>query len=413
MFKFDEQQTCLQQRKDSASSEVAALLCISGRTSRISSVGSQGSAVSRLSAMSGVSRSPSPHKLHLETSFCGPKPLDNIVPGGLVSSSDPPNVEILEQVLLARKHDPTQVIMAEGVHIDTSTPKKVKNAAKPVGNGNVAEHAVGNVEKPIKPKPAVPSTRLGKGGGVLKASSKPIVGKTSSGLEYIRIKLKPDHLYSDKGLAANERVLEDTTDAVKKPASLSLGKDTPSKKAAPHFSQLVKSDDAITKHPDQVPPSASPKTVRHIGLRDSRSPSPGEMLKKIFLVALFYNVFYTMIRVKCSKDLYDFKCPYCSQSAKCLDSLNTHLRTHVSQYRDQKHLKEIFVTFPSGVTVHYIQCVSCPSFYDDRHTRHMVKCVQKNRVISDTMKLRSNKKSFVNGENFMRTTFGENSYYPI
>ncbi|XP_037038495.1 uncharacterized protein LOC119076012 isoform X1 [Bradysia coprophila] len=275
MFKFDEHQTCLQQnqRKDSASSEVAALLCISGRTSRISSVGSQGSAVSRLSAMSGVSRSPSPHKMILETSFCGPKPLDNIVSGGLVSSSDPPTVEILEQVLLARKHDPTQAILAEGVKIDTSTPKKQKTTAKPVGNGNVTDRPVVNVEKLTKPIPSVASTRIaGKGGGVLKASSKPIVGKTTSGVEYIRIKLKPDHLYADKGLGENEKVLEDTADAVKKPASLSLGKDTPSKKAAPHFSQLVKSDDAITKHPEQVPPS--PKTVRHIALRDSRSPSP-------------------------------------------------------------------------------------------------------------------------------------------
>lgn len=277
MFKFDEHQTCLQQnqRKDSASSEVAALLCISGRTSRISSVGSQGSAISRLSAMSGVSRSPSPHKMILETSFCGPKPLDNIVSGGLVSSSDPPNVELLEQVLLARKHDPTKVVLAEGVHIDTSTPKKLQKVSKPVGNGNVAEHTAVNVEKSIKPSSALTSTRVaGKGIGVLKASPKPIVGKTSSGVEYIRIKLKPDHLYSDKGLGENERVLDDTTDTVRKPASLSLGKDTPSKKTAPHFSQLVKTDDAITKHPDQVPPTASPKTTRHIALRDSRSPSP-------------------------------------------------------------------------------------------------------------------------------------------
>lgn len=275
MFKFDEHQTCLQQnqRKDSASSEVAALLCISGRTSRISSVGSQGSAVSRLSAMSGVSRSPSPHKMILETSFCGPKPLDNIVPGGLVSSSDPPTVEILEQVLLARKHDPTQAILAEGVKIDTSTPKKLKSSTKPVGNGNVADRTVVNTDKPSKPITAAPSPRIvGKGSGVLKSTSKPIVGKTSSGVEYIRIKLKPDHLYADKGLAENERVVDDVADMVKKPATLSLGKDTPSKKAAPHFSQLVKTDDAITKHPEQVPPS--PKTVRHIALRDSRSPSP-------------------------------------------------------------------------------------------------------------------------------------------
>ncbi|XP_045536828.1 serine/arginine repetitive matrix protein 1 [Papilio machaon] len=74
-------------RKDSQSSE-AALLAVSGRTSRLSSVGSQCSAhsalsafshtsrVSHLSVVSGTSRSPSPHKMLLETSFCGPKPIE-------------------------------------------------------------------------------------------------------------------------------------------------------------------------------------------------------------------------------------------------------------------------------------------------------------------------------------------------
>ncbi|XP_037970268.2 serine/arginine repetitive matrix protein 1 isoform X2 [Plutella xylostella] len=68
-------------RKDSQGSE-AALLGV-GRTSRLSSVGSQCSAyshtsrVSRLSVVSGMSRSPSPHKMLLETSFCGPKPIEN------------------------------------------------------------------------------------------------------------------------------------------------------------------------------------------------------------------------------------------------------------------------------------------------------------------------------------------------
>lgn len=126
MFKFDDQYhqqstgnvttpSQQHQRKDSASSEVAALLSISGRTSRISSVGSQGSAVSRLSAISGVSRSPSPHRMLLETSFCGPKPVDSICDvGGLGTSCDNSPAEILEQVLLSRKHDPTQAVLAEG-----------------------------------------------------------------------------------------------------------------------------------------------------------------------------------------------------------------------------------------------------------------------------------------------------------
>ncbi|KAJ8720465.1 hypothetical protein PYW07_012508 [Mythimna separata] len=76
-------------RKDSQGSE-AALLAVSGRTSRLSSVGSQCSAhsalsafshqsrhsIGRLSVVSGVSRSPSPHRMLLETSFCGPKPIE-------------------------------------------------------------------------------------------------------------------------------------------------------------------------------------------------------------------------------------------------------------------------------------------------------------------------------------------------
>lgn len=74
-------------RKDSQGSE-AALLAVSGRTSRLSSVGSQCSAqsalsafshtsrVSRLSVASATSRSPSPHKMLLETSFCGPRPIE-------------------------------------------------------------------------------------------------------------------------------------------------------------------------------------------------------------------------------------------------------------------------------------------------------------------------------------------------
>lgn len=51
------------------------------RHTRLASVGSHSSAVSepaggRLSVVSGVSRSPSPHRMLLETSFCGPRPLD-------------------------------------------------------------------------------------------------------------------------------------------------------------------------------------------------------------------------------------------------------------------------------------------------------------------------------------------------
>nr|CAD7463506.1 unnamed protein product [Timema tahoe] len=78
-----------QERKDSACSAISdvGLLSISGRTSRLSSVGSAASGgsvtshVSHLSVVSGLSRassgrSTSPHKMLLETSFCGNSELD-------------------------------------------------------------------------------------------------------------------------------------------------------------------------------------------------------------------------------------------------------------------------------------------------------------------------------------------------
>lgn len=76
-------------RKDSGCSDIA-LLSISGRTSRVSSVGSVASGgsgvsshsavshcsgASHLSAISNMSRGSSPHRMSLETSFCGPKPV--------------------------------------------------------------------------------------------------------------------------------------------------------------------------------------------------------------------------------------------------------------------------------------------------------------------------------------------------
>lgn len=296
LFRFDEQQqACLQQnqRKDSASSEVAALLCISGRTSRISSVGSQGSAVSRLSAISGVSRSPSPHKMILETSFCGPKPINSeTVSGNTVESI---TTEELEQVILARKHDVTKAVFAEGIQIDTSTPKKSRTeTAKHVTNGSVRDAAATTSEKvTIKKVPATPTgvssaartIAAKKGTGVLKKNDQTIVGVTPEGTQYIRIKLKPDHLYEDNGIAANERVI-DEAESARKPATLSLGRDT-AKKAAPHFSQLVQADShssaaaaataaAAKQLSGRLTPNVSPKPSRHTVLRatGSRSPSP-------------------------------------------------------------------------------------------------------------------------------------------
>ncbi|XP_055592671.1 uncharacterized protein LOC129744261 isoform X2 [Uranotaenia lowii] len=267
LFKFEEQhQFALHhQRKDSASSEVASFLCISGRTSRISSVGSQGSANSKLSAVSGVSgisRSPSPHRMLLETSFCGPKPLQGITDGSIPSSIEPSTARMLEQVILSRKKDPTEAVLAEGINVDTSftsnaLPKSnnIQEAElmrrKSDSNANTSRkeemiQLPPQTSRSISNKRYIPPTDL----------SKPIVGMMPSGIEYIRINLKPDHCYSDNGIADNERIIEDDQ---RKPNSLNLREGSSSRKADP---------------------SVSPKPSRHKPNREngSRSPSPANTL---------------------------------------------------------------------------------------------------------------------------------------
>lgn len=164
-------------------------------------MGSQGSAVSRLSAVSGVSgvsRSPSPHKMLLETSFCGPKPLNSDAADAAIAG-DSMTTDELEQIILARKHDLTKAVLAEGINIDLSTPKKTPKSttAKPSAeaNGNVKDVAV--PEKAVKrtqivtDKSAASLARTNsnnrnqpmKKGGVLKKNNCTIVGVTPSGTQ--------------------------------------------------------------------------------------------------------------------------------------------------------------------------------------------------------------------------------------
>lgn len=92
--------------------------------------------------------------------------------------------------------------------------------------------------------------------------------------QYIRIKLKPDDLYDDKGLSTNERVIEESE--VSKPDSLSLKKSA-TKKAAPHFTQLVQSESSSKQSSEHhhLTPTASPKPSRSaLKNAGSRSPSP-------------------------------------------------------------------------------------------------------------------------------------------
>lgn len=109
-------------RKDSQCSDIV-LLSISGRTSRLSSIGSQGSAhsgqsrlsnashTSMMSNQSGLSRCSSPYKMILETSFCGTKSVDYVSSAGEDKGT---KAEDIEKIILARKHDPTAAIVAEG-----------------------------------------------------------------------------------------------------------------------------------------------------------------------------------------------------------------------------------------------------------------------------------------------------------
>uniref|UniRef100_A0A182JPI4 Uncharacterized protein n=1 Tax=Anopheles christyi TaxID=43041 RepID=A0A182JPI4_9DIPT len=250
-YQYQPQQQLQHNRKDSASSEVVAFLSISGRTSRLSSVGSQGSANSKLSAasaVSGISRSPSPHKMLLETSFCGAKPLQTYSEGGIIGSSLEPSTEkMLEQVILSRKKDPTEAVLAEGVHVQSSAgifgsvleksyqrpgtesfPQQPPpgggetiTAAQP---GNTVGHSrrksdcgmstTNNLEiQNIKTNQT--SRSVGNKRHIPPRDLKnSIVGVMPSGAEYIRIKLKPDHCYSDNGIADNERVVDKQKDSV-------------------------------------------------------------------------------------------------------------------------------------------------------------------------------------------------------
>lgn len=176
-------------RKDSQCSDII-LLSISGRTSRLSSIGSQGSGQSRLSnashlsvmsGQSGLSRSSSPHKMVLETSFCGTKPpdtgkLDVEQPGTKVES------EVMEKVLLSRKHDPTEAILAEGISVGIIDCKISKvPPEKPLRK---TEPRVENIKSDIKIKVDKP---ISESNNMEKIPKKFI---SESGVEYFYIPLK-------------------------------------------------------------------------------------------------------------------------------------------------------------------------------------------------------------------------------
>lgn len=148
------------------------------------------SRLSAISGVSGVSRSPSPHKMLLETSFCGPKPL-NLDAAAVTAAGDTISTDELEQIILARKHDLTKAVLAEGINIDLSTPKKTpKSSAKPKSGAN---GSVKDVPEKIAKRTQIVTDKSAAGvarslnqqkrGGVLKKNNCTIVGVTPSGTQ--------------------------------------------------------------------------------------------------------------------------------------------------------------------------------------------------------------------------------------
>uniref|UniRef100_A0A6P7FVG7 Uncharacterized protein LOC114331538 isoform X1 n=2 Tax=Diabrotica virgifera virgifera TaxID=50390 RepID=A0A6P7FVG7_DIAVI len=148
-------------RKDSQCSDIV-LLSISGRTSRLSSIGSQGSNQSRLSnashismlsGQSGLSRCSSPHKMLLETSFCGTKNANEVAKVDEDHTGTKVETEVMEKILLSRKHDPTAAILAEGIIVEMAQPLVPKSQPeKPARKREIKEDSKSEititVEKP-------------------------------------------------------------------------------------------------------------------------------------------------------------------------------------------------------------------------------------------------------------------------
>nr|XP_034833112.1 proline-rich protein 36-like [Maniola hyperantus] len=212
-------------RKDSQGSE-AALLGVSGRTSRLSSVGSQCSALSafsrasRLSAASGASRSPSPHKMLLETSFCGPKPIE----------TDPEIcAAAVEQRLLQ---------LATGAAVDARDRREVRTeatveSARPASAPRLASPGAPPPTPAPAPAPSCSSLdddkRAKEARNRARAeerrerapSQAEVHRRGNRTKDIIRIKLKPDDEYDNPDEDESERTLTGG-EAARKPASLAL-----------------------------------------------------------------------------------------------------------------------------------------------------------------------------------------------
>ncbi|PNF15288.1 hypothetical protein B7P43_G01028 [Cryptotermes secundus] len=279
VFKYELEAQSEKERKDSACSDVA-LLSISGRTSRLSSIGSGGSGASHISGMSHLSvvsgqsitssgRSPSPHKMLLETSFCGSKP----IPTQSIDIESPPNkheTESLEKALLSRQVDPTIAIVGD-VRVKEAVKKK-KTIAEAKETPRV-EH----VQKKSEPE------------------DRAMIDKETVRMEDVQKKrMTEERTLREKEpprmAFRNEWQLRDRDEwgphTKQKPVTLNLSEQG---KKPITFSQLVQQQQ---HQPAEVTPSASPKLSRHVAHKKtddsgSRTPSPSSTSRKSSFTNLF------------------------------------------------------------------------------------------------------------------------------
>ncbi|XP_050451069.1 uncharacterized protein LOC126851305 isoform X2 [Cataglyphis hispanica] len=242
------------ERKDSNCSEIC-LLNISGRTSRLSSVGSQGSGVSgKLSVVSATSsRSPSPHKCLLETSFCGSKPTlaDNLI------EPSKPETDDLEKILLKREADTTKALIPESIKV-------------PMVGGN------------LKPDPLDKPRRRGR--EERKEIFKREVEITKRFLEKANIEvpiIKKSCEQQESMIMQQQQSTKTQVQEVQKPVTLDFND---KRKKAQNFKEIVQTTPTTSSF------TGSPKLPRHQKVRDlegSRTPSPSSVSRKSSFASLF------------------------------------------------------------------------------------------------------------------------------
>ncbi|CAL7941071.1 unnamed protein product [Xylocopa violacea] len=242
------------ERKDSNCSEIV-LLNISGRTSRLSSVGSQGSGASgKLSVVSATSsRSPSPHKCLLETSFCGSKPTlaDNLI------EPSKPETDDLEKILLKREADTTKALIPESIKVS-------------MVDGN------------LKPDPLDKPRRRGR--EERKEIFKREVEITKRVLEKVNIEVpivKKSMETENTTTSQQQQPARSQAQEVQKPATLDFND---KRKKAQNFKEIVQTT------PTASSVTGSPKLPRHQKVRDlegSRTPSPSSVSRKSSFASLF------------------------------------------------------------------------------------------------------------------------------